>query len=372
MDVNERYSFDVTWYDDVADLERPYILSWYLNNNDIEMIDVRNRRSFLKRSPYSNIKLSDLFVGNCVTIYSRQLKIVGYTNDFTKKHFENVQERTLAMIKPGMYEHIGHVISEITSCGLQIINLRMLQLSAAKAAEFYAEHEGKPFYSGLVEMMSSEPIVALELMGPSAISTWRQLMGPTQKAKAKMEAPNSIRAKYAKNDTYNAVHGSDSPTSAQREIEFFFGADTKWPATATYINSTLMVIHRHAFPQMGEVVTRVLDEGFNITDMQVFAPSKADASDFYEIYRGVHPEYQRLVDEMANGAILALEISGNNAQSELRELAGPADPAIAKVVAPTSLRAVYGEDMVMNAVHVTDLADEAGPEVKFWFKLMRE
>ncbi|KAG9394080.1 Nucleoside diphosphate kinase [Carpediemonas membranifera] len=372
MDLNEKYSFNVTWYDDVADLERPYVLSYFLSNNDIEMLDVKNRRPFLKRSPYPSLQLADLFVGNCVTVHSRQLKIVSYTNDFTARHFEAQSEKTLALIKPGMYDHIGQVMTEIARAGLKIIRLQMLVLSREDAMEFYAEHQGKPFFDNLVEMMISEPIVAMELMGPSAISAWRRLMGPTEKDRARMEAPNSIRAKFARNNTYNAVHGSDSPASAEREIAFFFGRPGYFPTTATFEKSSLVLIPRHSLPNLGEIISKILEEGFNVTAMEMFIVDKSDAADFYEIYRGVHQDYQGLVDELSSGPVVALEVTGENAQAELRELAGPSDPAIARTVAPDSLRGKYGKSVAKNAVHVTDLPTEAAAEVKFWFKLLRQ
>ena len=93
---------------------------------------------------------------------------------------------------------------------------------AATCATFYAEHQGKPFYDGLVEFMTSGPVLLLVFSGEDAIARAREIMGATNPAEA---APGTIRAEFADSMTENAVHGSDSPASAEREIGIFFSAD---------------------------------------------------------------------------------------------------------------------------------------------------
>ena len=91
------------------------------------------------------------------------------------------------------------------------------------ASKFYAEHVGKPFYPSLAGYMTSGTIVAMELVGPNAIAKWREIIGPTKKEVAVEKAPNSLRALYARSTTENLCHGSDSPSSAARELELVFG-----------------------------------------------------------------------------------------------------------------------------------------------------
>ena len=100
--------------------------------------------------------------------------------------------------------------------------MALLQLSKARAEEFYGEHAGKPFFGKLVSFMTSGPIVAAVLARRGAIKEWRSLLGPTNSEAARQSAPDSIRAVYGTDGTSNAAHGSDSPESAQREIKFFF------------------------------------------------------------------------------------------------------------------------------------------------------
>ncbi len=130
-------------------------------------------------------------------------------------------ERTLSILKPDAVARnvIGEVVSRFEKAGLRIVASRMTRLSAADAAGFYAEHEGKPFYGKLLEYMSSGPVVLQVLEGEDAIAVNRRLMGATDPAKAD---PGTIRADFAESLDANAVHGSDSPSSAAREIAYFF------------------------------------------------------------------------------------------------------------------------------------------------------
>lgn len=130
-------------------------------------------------------------------------------------------ERTLSILKPDAVARniIGEVVSRFEKAGLRIVAARMTRLSAADAAGFYAEHEGKPFYEKLLEYMSSGPVVLQVLEGENAIAVNRRLMGATDPRKAD---PGTIRSDFAESLDANAVHGSDSPSSASREIAYFF------------------------------------------------------------------------------------------------------------------------------------------------------
>jgi len=130
-------------------------------------------------------------------------------------------EQTLSIIKPNAVRKnvIGDILRRFEEAGLKIVASRMMYLNASKAGGFYAEHEGKPFYDDLVEFMTSGPIVVQVLEGENAILLNRELMGATNPANAD---EGTIRKLYADSLSFNAVHGSDSPTSAAREIAYFF------------------------------------------------------------------------------------------------------------------------------------------------------
>lgn len=130
-------------------------------------------------------------------------------------------QRTLAIIKPDIVSQkkIAKIIDIIESNDVTIIGMKLLQLSFDKATQFYAVHTGKYFFDRLVKFISSGPIVVLALEAPDVINRWRTIMGNTDPALA---APGTIRNLFGSTVCINACHGSDSPETAEREIDFFF------------------------------------------------------------------------------------------------------------------------------------------------------
>jgi nucleoside-diphosphate kinase len=137
-------------------------------------------------------------------------------------------ERTLSIIKPDAVGKnvIGQIISRFEEAGLQVVGAKLLQLSDAVAGGFYAEHKERPFYADLVAFMTSGPVVVQVLEGEGAIGRNRELMGATNPQEA---AAGSIRADFAQSIDANAVHGSDSAASAEREISYFFASSEICP-----------------------------------------------------------------------------------------------------------------------------------------------
>ena len=132
-------------------------------------------------------------------------------------------ERTLSIIKPDAVgkDIIGKIYSRFESNGLRIVAAKMLRLSDEAAGGFYAEHRERPFFPALIEFMTSGPVVVQVLEGENAVALNRELMGATNPQEA---AEGTIRADFATSIDANAVHGSDSATSAAREIAYFFAA----------------------------------------------------------------------------------------------------------------------------------------------------
>ena len=130
-------------------------------------------------------------------------------------------ERTLSIIKPDATTRnlIGKINTIIENSGLKIVAQKMIHMSKNQAEEFYAEHNGKPFFENLVKFMTSAPVVVQILEGEDAIVNYRKIMGATNPDVAD---EGTIRKTFALSIDKNSVHGSDSPESAKREISFFF------------------------------------------------------------------------------------------------------------------------------------------------------
>jgi nucleoside-diphosphate kinase len=130
-------------------------------------------------------------------------------------------EKTLAIIKPDAVKKkvIGKIIQRIEDEAFSIQEMRLLRLTKAQAQSFYIVHKEKPFYASLTDFMSSGEVVVMVLEGENAIDRWRQVMGVTDPAQAK---PGTLRHALGFSVERNAVHGSDSPTTAAWEIDYFF------------------------------------------------------------------------------------------------------------------------------------------------------
>lgn len=197
------------------------------------------------------------------------------------------------------------------------------------------------------------------------------MMGPFSPAQAQSEAPRSIRAQFGTDDVRNAVHGSATSAKADEEIEFFFGGSKNWPTTALFNNCTLCIVRPHAFVSSGgEIVNRILAEGFEISAMCLWHLDKAGAEEFLEAYKGVLPEWHDMVSQLCSGACLVLEIRQEEAVNSFRKLVGPHDPEVAKHLRPNTLRAEFGHDRVRNAVHCTDLPEDGLLEVEYFFNIL--
>lgn len=130
-------------------------------------------------------------------------------------------QRTLALIKPDAFAagHQGKIISAIQESGLTVVAMKSLHLSEAQARGFYHVHKERPFFGDLVTFMTEGPIVAMALEGDDAIKRWRDLMGPTDAAKAPKD---TLRGQFGTNIERNATHGSDAEDTAAFELGFFF------------------------------------------------------------------------------------------------------------------------------------------------------
>ena len=137
-------------------------------------------------------------------------------------------ERTLSIIKPDAVAKnvIGEIITRFEKAELKVVAAKMVHLSQEQAEGFYAEHKERPFFGDLVSFMTSGPVVVQVLEGDNAIAKNRELMGATNPKEADA---GTIRADFASSIDANAVHGSDSPESAEREVSYFFGADEICP-----------------------------------------------------------------------------------------------------------------------------------------------
>ncbi len=130
-------------------------------------------------------------------------------------------ERTFSAIKPDAVAvgQAGEILAMIQKAGFRILGMRMTRLTPSQARGFYAVHQARPFFEGLVKFMTEGPIIVMALERENAIAGLREVMGATDPAKA---AEGTIRKRFAANIERNCIHGSDAPETARTELQFFF------------------------------------------------------------------------------------------------------------------------------------------------------
>jgi nucleoside-diphosphate kinase len=141
---------------------------------------------------------------------------------------------TFTIIKPDAvsHKHIGDILKMISEAGYSIAAMKYIKLSQSQAAYFYNIHKGKPFFDGLVEFMTSGPIVVTILEKNNAVADYRKLIGNTDPAKAE---PGTIRRLFAESIQRNAVHGSDSDSNARKEADFFFSKSERFNRDGNFL-----------------------------------------------------------------------------------------------------------------------------------------
>ncbi|HYF14539.1 MAG TPA: nucleoside-diphosphate kinase [Phycisphaerales bacterium] len=142
-------------------------------------------------------------------------------------------ETTLIILKPDAVQRglMGRIIGRFEDKGLQVVGCKMMQISQQLAATHYEAHQSKPFYAGLVRFMTSSPVLVLAIRGNGAITVCRNMMGATFGSKA---AAGTIRGDFGVSNSFNLIHGSDSPEAAERELRLFFapGEVLNWSRAA--------------------------------------------------------------------------------------------------------------------------------------------
>ncbi|XP_061183794.1 thioredoxin domain-containing protein 6-like isoform X2 [Saccostrea echinata] len=263
-------------------------------------------------------------------------------------------QRTLALIRPDAFKnHKDEILANINEAGFKVAMQKEVQLTKEMAEDFYREHKDQDYFEELVLRMTSGPVLALGLAREDAISGWRHMLGPTEVEKAKAEAPDSLRAKFALDDTkINMLHGSDSEETAKKELEFFFP-----------MQQTVAVIKPDAVGTKDEIIDRIHESGFKIAATKEQQLTRELAEEFYADHKG-KDYYEDLVEHMTSGPTYVMVLSREDAVQGWREIIGPTDPEKAKEENPDSLRAAYGKNILMNAVHGSSTVEHAETSLK--------
>jgi len=303
---------------------RQYQLLYYLSDDTLEMYDLKNRRTFLKRTSYPAITVKHLYVGSELSVFSRQLKIVDYADPFTKDKVGAMQEKTLAVLSGEAFARVGDVVAALNAADIKINRFKTVAGGGGAKA------------------------MVMELVADGAVGRWKDM---------------------ASGIGISGCDAAESVEDAAAKSAGLFGG-TECVANCRDCSLALVLPHAVSEGRVGAVMQAIQASGLAITTAQTFNLNQANAAEFYEVYKGVIPEYMKKIVELTSGPCVAIEVCGEGVVGRLRDVAGPHDPDIGRVVRPSTVRAQFGLDKVKNAVHVTDLEEDGQLEVEYFFNLL--
>ncbi|KAL5005973.1 hypothetical protein ScPMuIL_017131 [Solemya velum] len=286
-------------------------------------------------------------------------------------------EVTVAIIKPDAVQagKVDEIISEMKEKGIEILRDEERQLKEEEAREFYSHVKEEEFFEDLVKFMCSGPCHVLVLTkaktGENIIEEWRSMLGPTSVEEARESAPESWRAKYGSGNFMNALHGSNSPDMAARELAFFFpNFAVPSKVAQAKLQRTLALIRPDAFKlHKDEILDKIRESGFQVAMQKEMFLTKEQAEAFYSEHMG-QPYFEELVNRMISGPLMALGLARQDAVTGWREMLGPTEVNKAKEEDPNSLRAQYAlEDTEINMLHGSDSEETAKRELEFFFPM---
>lgn len=374
----EQCIFFAEWKDPASQDIRQFKLLYFTTDDTLEMWDMKNQRLFLRRIKSGGITLSDIYSGAIVKIFSRSMLITGYADQITETYMNTVAQKTLGILKPNSMDKKSTILKLISSNDFRIVNLRMANIDETQGSVLYEEFMDEEFYRKLIKSLTEGPSLIFELLGKNAVSRWLELIGPDDPNDAKISASESIRAQFGIDRINDVMYTSRSPLALTKDLELFFPKRNpkacELNLALSMVNSTCCVIKPHIIKdgKMTDIICMIEEElGFKITAMRMCYLSIDEAEDFYEVYKTVLEHYRGMVDELSSGPCLAMEISASddiNTPDEFRQRVGPFDPELARKLRPNTIRARFGKTKVENAVHVSDIPEDAIIELQYFFQ----
>ncbi len=368
-------SFIAEWFDCHPQVTKKYLLKYYPASQEVEMKETSTRTKFLKRTKIDNQSLSkdDFYIGATIILFSRDLKLVDYGDNETRRLLEAMLETSVLVITPHLSSRVGFILKMIEESGLTLVNMKSFRLENDVLTE-------TAFVLGLGDptTIKFDPVgsddddnnnvmdfcIAIEFRGRDCLQCLLATASIVEETlcQSKEEGRKLLVA---------------SSTVEEAEVFKNLFLSYKHLPTARYDKlkshpTTCVVIKPHAIKSRhaGAIIDDILyHRQYNISAMQIFTLDRIRAAEFYEVYNTAIKEYNAMVDELCSGPVLAMEICCE--VNEFRKDAGPFDVEVAKMLQPDTIRAKFGKDRIQNAIHCTDLPEESVNELSYFFDILR-
>jgi len=341
----ETYLFLVEHFDPLPRLKKQYLLKLFIKDMNIEMVDLKSKKLFLKRSPAPEyVKKTDFFIGGRVLLYSRELDIVEYGDGYTRGQLAVAMEPAVILLPSSSQASWGTLIEAAGAKGLNVAQAKLVLFGPAQINEVQAvmgSGEGLNDPAG---------VLVLCLAGSDGVAVTKEVV-------------ESLGI---------AALMSSSVAMAEDLKGMLLGPKSDLESSVTLDSCTCCIIKPHAVREglIGPILTHLVKQSYEISALSTLYFGTEAAEEFLEVYKGVVPEYNDHVVELCGGMCVAIELRAQDAVRTFRQTAGPWDVEMAKELRPNTIRGIYGVDKVRNVVHCTDLESDAVAECEFVFKLM--
>ena len=350
----ETYLFIVEYFDPLPRLKKQFLLKLFLEGLQVELVDLKSKKMFLKKSPCPpHVTKEDFFIGGKVLLYGRDLEIVDYGDGKTREKLQHQMQQCVVVLTQDMQNVWGDVLDALVGKGgMSIVRLRSVLVPQDVADR-------------VCSILRLNPRRANALTGGDN-STATCLVAVIQ-GEDGFQRVGEIATNFGGLE-FISTSGLESADLSETLL------NGRLASSVTLDSSTCCIIKPHAMKAklLGKIMSSISAQGYEISAVSTLFFDRTSAEEFFEVYKGVVPEYVDHVSELAGGMCVALEVRAEDAVNTFRQSAGPWDVEMAKVLRPDSIRGLYGIDRVRNVVHCTDLPQDAVPECEYCFKIMSQ
>ncbi|KAH8382022.1 hypothetical protein KR009_001440 [Drosophila setifemur] len=375
-----RLAFVAEWYHSEAGIIRTFLITYYVTDKAVEVFDQRSRRTFLRRTKIPELTQRDFFVGSKINIFGRQFDIVDYADENTRSNLARYRKKGFVLLKNNMWsKHLGKFLKTLIENKININMGLMVEFSPKLVTQFLSGKTKTDVSSSvLMNELLSGPGISLELIGDNVVETMKACARykNAEAGASSVKLSPSLEELCESEEIRNGFYCSDNDEDVAMDLKFFFEASHSIIKECSFVNSTLAIIKPHSIKDglLGDILGEIVANGFRVSAMRMLLMARINCEEFYEVYRGVLPEYIPMVAQLASGVCMCMEIVAvdpeKDSHLEFRNFCGPMDPEIAKLLRPNTLRAKFGKSKVQNAIHCTDLQDDTHLELQYMFKIL--
>lgn len=350
--TDDTWLFVAEWFDPLPQLKRKYLLKYFVDTHMAEMVDLKSKKTFLKKSPCPpELSATEFFIGAKILLYSRELEIIDFGDKKTMETLQYQTQQCTLIVPSELYQYWGKVVDTFSEQSM-IVKVKSILISSNVADKM----------CDILGISNSRKLSQAMATGVNLV-----VIAQTEDGYSKLSSlADKLSAKFG-GEIFSSKNGSESNDLQELLLKQYKSI------TATFDSSTCCIIKPHAVKNklIGKILDYIIMQGYEVSAVSSLHFDRSQAEEFLEVYNGVVPEYSDHVLQLSNGMCVALELRAEDPVKTFRMTAGPWDVGMAKELYPDSIRGLFGSDLIRNAVHCTDLPRDATSECEYCFKIMQ-